>query len=171
MNIDQKLTCVIHDASRKSDVVDFLAIFFARDFPFVIVGIPVSFIFLTEGFIEGFLVSLSILVAILVQFMAQKYIKRARPFQKEHLKPLFSVRIKTQSFPSGHATMLGAVLLPMVVSPELFPLIILWFVLIGSFLVLLSRIYAGLHYVSDILMGLILGMFTVFIFNALIRLF
>ncbi len=156
MNIDQKLTCAIHDLSRKSRIVDAIAVFIAKELSFAIVAAPMAFIYFVEGN-EGLAIWMTLAIASAVgfQYIIQGVVSRKRPYQTESLKPLFRLRINTKSFPSGHATMLGMtsfVTWWIVSSPW-----VVGFVIIGTVLVLLSRVYAGLHYISDILAGLLLS--------------
>ncbi|WP_251551516.1 phosphatase PAP2 family protein [Neobacillus muris] len=64
--------------------------------------------------------------------------------------------LKDHSFPSGHTTAIFAILTPYILSvPQIAFLLILLGLSVG-----LSRIYLGLHYPSDVLVGAFLGAFA-----------
>jgi undecaprenyl-diphosphatase len=145
----------VHNEAGKRRWLDALAIFVARDVPFVLVGVPLVLLLIPSGWGEAGIYTLSVLFSQLLVIAIQAGIHRKRPFQREHLHPLFHLRVATTSIPSGHASLCAAVLFS------------LWvffggglYVLVGALVsaaVLLARVYAGLHYWSDILAGLLLG--------------
>ncbi len=93
----------------------------------------------------------SIIVAALVVFIVKLLVRRQRP-QGEWGK--FYRRTDPHSFPSGHAVrcmMLAIIMLGM--SPVTGLLLLVWAPLVG-----LARVAMGLHYLSDVLAGMILGL-------------
>ncbi|MFC4321638.1 phosphatase PAP2 family protein [Litchfieldia salsa] len=83
----------------------------------------------------------------------KKFYPRLRPYialehTKHQNKPL-----KDHSFPSGHTTAIFSVILPIVM---FFPTLSLFLIPVAC-LVGISRIYLGLHYPSDVLVGIFLG--------------
>ncbi|MBI1907881.1 phosphatase PAP2 family protein [Candidatus Uhrbacteria bacterium] len=80
-------------------------------------------------------------------------VRRPRPFERSAQEPLIRMTFKTPSFPSGHATVSFAIASTMYFfNAELF----LWF-LAAAVLVSLSRVAVGVHYLSDILVGALIG--------------
>ena len=176
--LDHNLTCWLHEQSGKKPWLDKLAIFTARDLPFVFVLLPVVVILAKEyhnptspGIFAVFFLGLLTVAWLLTQLLAyglQIAFRRKRPFQSEHLHPIYQARIPSPSFPSGHATMVSFVLtLHGIFAFGSFPLLSLWpFVgmAIMGVMILVARVYGGLHYVSDILAGLLFGSGMVFFF-------
>jgi len=92
----------------------------------------------------------SILVAALVVFVVKLIVRRRRP-EGEWGK--FYRSTDPHSFPSGHAVramMLAVIMLGM--SPVTGLVLLVWAPLVG-----LARVAMGLHYLSDVLAGMLLG--------------
>ena len=80
-------------------------------------------------------------------------VNRRRPFEAEKKKPLVQMLVLTPSFPSGHATVSFACVSAMYfIDPSVF----VWF-LLAAIYVSLSRVAAGVHYFSDIIVGAFIG--------------
>lgn len=93
--------------------------------------------------------------------VAQRLIHRPRPDSQKSAKARYKMWWRTYSFPSGHATMSACattllVTLPYYPEPHTATLVA---VALGSLtlLIALSRVMVGVHYVSDILAGLCIG--------------
>lgn len=94
---------------------------------------------------------ISILVAALVVFAVKLIVRRRRP-EGEWGK--FYRSTDPHSFPSGHAVramMLAVIMLGM--SPGVGVLLMVWAPLVG-----LARVAMGVHYLSDVLAGMLLGL-------------
>jgi undecaprenyl-diphosphatase len=88
--------------------------------------------------------------------IVKKLWPRKRPYltleaTKYHINPL-----KDHSFPSGHTTAAFSLMIPYMLYAPLLSIILLPLCLSVG----LSRIYLGLHYPSDVLVGGLLGTFT-----------
>jgi len=164
--LDHKLTCLLHEQSGKKPWLDKLAIFAARDLPFVFVLFPIVVIIFSGLAFDGIAMmffGVSLFLWLLTQVLAyglQFLFSRKRPFQSEHLHPIYQARIPSPSFPSGHATMVSFIL--SLVGYMLFtgvtgPGWIFYSMLVMGVMILVARVYGGLHYVSDIVAGLIFG--------------
>lgn len=167
--IDHKLTCLLHDRSGKWPWLDRLAIFTARDVPFVFVLLPFVYFYfdvVEDGplIIYFFVYATGLVVSQGLTYLFQRLVHRRRPFQSEHLQPIYQVRIPSPSFPSGHAALV-ATTITLVVSFTgfMYPILLLTLALLG-FLILFARVYGGLHYVSDILAGLLFGAVVTYLF-------
>lgn len=169
--IDHKLTCLLHDQSGKKPWLDTLAIFCARDLPFGFVFFALVSILYAFGFFGGhgsakivavyYVVFMIIMIGCsqLIAYFVQNLIHRKRPFQSEDLHPIFKARIPSPSFPSGHATLVSVVLwmnLPLLALGGVTALLFGILLFMGM-VILLARVYGGLHYLSDIIAGLIFG--------------
>ena len=81
----------------------------------------------------------------------KRMIKRERPEFGDHSMGV--VKFDVHSFPSGHSARAGLI---MVTLPFIFPhWTVFW--IVYAIALMISRLLLGLHYVSDILAGLLLG--------------
>jgi undecaprenyl-diphosphatase len=97
--------------------------------------------------------ALSLFVSHLPVYVVKKIYPRKRPYLilKETKYPVNP--LKDHSFPSGHTTAIFALVIPFVLLlPEFFFLLVPIAICVGT-----SRIYLGLHYPSDVLVGAMLG--------------
>ncbi|MEK7162992.1 MAG: phosphatase PAP2 family protein [Patescibacteria group bacterium] len=83
---------------------------------------------------------------------------RPRPFLVLEIKPLIS-HISTASFPSGHAAAFFALALAVFY----FNKKVGWWFLISAVFMGLARIFVGVHWPSDILAGMIVGLGSVWL--------
>ncbi len=127
--------------------------------PFIWVGIGIIF-----AFFDVFHVSLVIMFASLspfgVVFPIQKAIKRRRPYDKhDSLKPL--TKETHYSFPSGHAYYITVNSVALALCYGGFYSL---FIMIGlSIMVAVSRIYLGVHYLTDVAASFFLGLLVAYI--------
>lgn len=107
-----------------------------------------------RGFDHRFILSIVEPAVTLVGVYAmRKLINRQRPYEKFAADSLIAKNKKGQSFPSNHSAcgfviaMTGFTLSPL-----------LGFLLLGiAFIIALTRIFAGVHFISDVLAGIIIG--------------
>jgi undecaprenyl-diphosphatase len=98
------------------------------------------------------IVNISIILQALTVFTLKTLIRRKRP--SGEWGGIYR-RIDPHSFPSGHAT---RVVMLAVLALALAPVWIGWLVVIWAMLVCLARVLTGVHYISDILGGILLGL-------------
>lgn len=136
---------------------DVLGIFLAKYLPYVLAA--VLLLFLLKDFkkyfrpiIEAFIAAgLGSIVVVIIRFFCYQ----PRPFQLEQVSPLFN-HSAGSGFPSLHTTFffgLSAVIL--LYNKKLGSVFF-----VASFLMALSRIFCGLHWPSDILAGVALGILS-----------
>jgi undecaprenyl-diphosphatase len=91
-------------------------------------------------------------------------VRRKRPYQHDGFAPFFQMPWVTPSFPSGHATYaFGLVAMAFASIPFLG-----WLFLPLACFVILGRVASGVHYVSDVLAGSVIGFSVVTVLAHLI---
>lgn len=159
MNIDIFLFNKINGLAGKCIFLDKTAIFFAKYFEYFL--ILVLFLFLAKNLKKYWLmVAQSFTAAILARLGITEIIRwlwqRPRPFVTNHINLLFNYNPSEPSFPSGHAAFYFAI--ATVVYSWNKKTGILFY--IASFLIIISRVFSGIHWPSDILAGAIIGIFS-----------
>jgi undecaprenyl-diphosphatase len=152
--MDQFLFQQLNQFAGKCSLLDNLAIFFAKYFEYILI-ILVFLIFWRKWKV----IFQSFLAAILARFgiveIIRYFFPRPRPFIENHVNLLLD-KINQSSFPSGHAAFYFA--LSTVVYSYNKKAGTLFF--IASFLIIISRVFVGVHWPSDILAGAIVGIFS-----------
>ncbi len=160
--MDYYLFQQIHNLAGRWAFLDSIAIFFAAYFQYFLVGALLIFLFFGKGEElkkNRLTVGLAFLAVIVSRLGLTEIIRwlwaRPRPFAEYDFTPLISHDLSA-SFPSGHAAFFFA--LAAVVF--LFNKKAGWWFLAGSFLISLARVFVGVHYPSDILAGVVVGIFS-----------
>ncbi len=172
MNWDHKLFFKINGLVGKNNALDVLGFFGARFLLFIMI-IIVPFLYYSVNFRHASLPWLILRIVPLfiqlwffswiINLLVGAMIKRPRPyiFYENKVKSLFTPLFeKWKSMPSDHA-MTCAVLLMIIVFSRSFFNVILFLLL--SLWVCWGRIYSGVHYPSDIIVGFLIGTVVPFV--------
>ena len=138
--------------------LDVLAIFFAKYFEyFLIISVLLFLVMHFKNYWK--IIIQAILAAILSRFfiteIIYQFFPRSRPFVELPVNLLLN-HSPTASFPSGHAAFYFAI--ATVIFRYNKKAGILFFA--GSFLISISRIFVGLHWLSDVLGGFLIGIIS-----------
>lgn len=145
-SIDKKISKAILTAKHRKEWLDLTAIFSARYLIFV-----VYFLIALE---KGLLAPLMVLAITEIIVLALQYlIKRPRPFQALHHKTLAKHWVPTPSFPSAHSSVAFALATYAIGGTS--GIVAALFVFAA--LIALARVYVGVHYLSDVVTGAIIG--------------
>ena len=162
MNIDHKLSKQMFQFTRHSHVLRPFAIFCATSLIFVMAtamamlyqGADPMETMMNRLLGAGVLFLLPLGMTWAVTFVIQLLVLRERPFDDGQGRSLITMVWDGPSFPSAHASLAFAIAsIGTIFAPELFgPW--LW---IGAIFVAWGRVAVGVHYVSDVLVGAVLG--------------
>ncbi len=94
---------------------------------------------------------IALIMPLALTFLLKYFISRPRPFEALQIENL--VNVTNSSFPSGHATASSAGFA--ILTSYIKKLKYLWLFL--AILIAFSRLYLGIHYLSDVIAGSIIG--------------
>jgi undecaprenyl-diphosphatase len=99
--------------------------------------------------------AIALTVSHVIVQLVKRFFPRKRPYMA--LDEIFVTEkpLKDPSFPSGHSTAIFSVLIPFILFSPIFSISI--FLLVLGLSVAISRIVLGLHYPSDVAVGILLG--------------
>ncbi len=147
MNKDQRWSFALFEIARSSPHKRDIAIFCASELIWFMAGI--SF-----GFVYPSILQILPLVFLPwgVSLLFSEWIRRPRPFHEQAYKPLIHLFVETPSFPSSHSTIAFAMVAAFSHDVTVWPLL-----LIAAMLVAIGRVAVGVHHVSDVIAGGIIG--------------
>ncbi|GEM_PF-2720811 len=176
MTIDHRLSAAAFALHGKYPWLDKIAVFCARHLIFILLisailaaGCsdapvcsvhPFHLVFEEESWIGIGIVLFVAGLAWGLSTLLETLIRRPRPYLTFFKKPLATFWTPTPSFPSSHTAIASALAL-MIFHLMNGPLALLAFfeAVVATMLIGASRVYAGVHYPSDILAGALLGLF------------
>jgi len=158
--------------------LDTLAIFFAKYFEYVL--ILCLLFFLIRNLKKYWpMILQAFLAAILARFVIVEIIRyflpKSRPFVENHVNLLIPYNQYESSFPSGHAAFYFAIsMVVFLYLKKVYPRPKFWWgagllFFVASFLIVICRVFVGIHWPSDILIGALIGVFSAFLIIILSR--
>lgn len=170
MNIDLLVFDFIREAVGQYKFLDYVAIFCADYLGFILLfflglflisNLTRSWKMAVEAFVTVFLVRI-----VIVEFFYFLW-PRIRPFVSLNFIPLIEQASSASSFPSGHASFYFALsVIVYAYSRRLGE-----FFFFSSILIAISRVFVGVHWPSDVLVGAIVGMSVAWILHRVFRYF
>ncbi len=168
--MDRALTTSLHGFIGKFPLFDSAAALLGSVFPYIVVVAVVVVFFMRAGdcgsspfarrkwllgrfftIVIGLLVTLGIVIPAI-----QLTYTPARPFAVFGWKPLIAMSAAEPSFPSGHATVFFFLAVLVWQSDRRRGV---WFFAVAA-VIAFARVYAGVHWPSDVLFGALLGVFV-----------
>ena len=165
--MDQIIFQYINSFALKYLWLDAAAIFFANYFGWVLIGVLI--LFLIKNFRKYWkMAATAFISAVFARFIITEIIRwlrsRPRPFAGDEVNLLLFHRL-TGSFPSGHAAFFFALSLTVYFYNKKTGLLFF----IASILICISRVFSGLHWPSDILGGVVVGLFAAWLIHKLFK--
>ena len=162
-SVDVWLFTVIHNLAGYSAPVDFLIVFVGQYLFYVVMLIFLYYLYRDYrgeiGNVYWYIVAL--VAAVIARFGVAEFIRffihRPRPFLALQLPHLLTDA--AYSFPSGHTIFMFALATVVHMFDKKFGR----FLYVSGFLIGMARVAGGVHYLSDILGGMILGILTGYI--------
>lgn len=166
VNIDHFLFQYINGMAFKWYWLDMLGIFFAKYLIYIMVLGLLFFLWKSKNFWR---IAITALIAGLVaRFVITGSIRlfrpRVRPFNISYINLLID-KVNQQSFPSGHASFSFALATVVYLYNKTWGMI--FFAV--AILISISRVFAGVHWPLDILVGALVGIFSGWLINKIIR--
>lgn len=164
--LDSAFVLFIHGFANRLPLLDAIGIFFASYLIFALAvavfalvnksGLSFASTFPSSAYFFSIII-LPIAVNAIIGVIAF----RERPFAAFDFEPLIAISASSKSFPSDHTAVAFALAaLGVLTRPRL--AIALFFV---AFLIGLGRIYAGIHYPSDIIAGALVGIASAYVIH------
>lgn len=154
--LDQRLSRQIFKTTKKSWVLRHLAVFCADDLIWLLVGMMlVSVLSARADSTAMLLIFIGTLgISWLVTAGVSRFVNKPRPYESQKYQPIIRPFIETSTFPSSHATFAFALTTFACVMD--FSSLFTWF-LIVAFAIALGRVAVGVHYLSDVICGALIG--------------
>lgn len=163
INLDFFLFQKIHQWAGRFFYLDKIAIFFARDFIYLLFFLGLIYLFfIYQKKLKNFLPLILAIVfsrLVIVELIRWLYY-RPRPFLEWSFTPLISHSL-SGSFPSGHLAFFFPLAMFIYFSNKKLGLVFI----ISAFFIGWGRIFVGLHYPLDIFAGILIGFFSTLIFK------
>ncbi|WP_439740790.1 phosphatase PAP2 family protein [Bacillus pseudomycoides] len=119
------------------------------------ISLTLCFLIFSQGSLHDAAITaaLSLTISHIPVKILKRWYPRKRPYLTIQDAKYPSHPLKDHSFPSGHTTAIFSVVVPFICyDPNLLVVLLLLAIIVG-----ISRIYLGLHYPSDVFVGMCLG--------------
>lgn len=158
-NLDEQVSKWIYDRAHASPVLTLLAKFGAT-YAIVVMVAAALYALLRVNDVPLFFIPFFtvLLIAWGITLALQFLVRRKRPFECLIYESKVKLFCRTPSFPSAHAT-IAFVVAAMTLHNAFFPLFVL-----AAVWICLSRVAVGVHYISDVIVGAIIGTSVVVLF-------
>lgn len=158
----------LHSFAGQSVCFDSIIIFSAKYLPYLIVAALVLFLVFSRDRRREFkMIFYAIVSAVLARLIITELIRyfypHPRPFEVFNFVPL--IYDYASSFPSGHAAFFFALATIIFIFHKKWGIVYF----LGSFIIVLSRIMAGIHWPVDILGGMVVGIGSAILINFLFK--
>jgi len=121
------------------------------------IGLFIAYFIFPQQRLEIISIFIFMIIMLIPVFIIKQTVRRPRPEYKD--LRLGSVLLDEWSFPSGHATRATYIMLLLpIITPTLTIFWIAW-----GFCMIISRLILGVHYISDIIAGILTGSLGFFI--------
>jgi membrane-associated phospholipid phosphatase len=146
------LSSSIHGLADRSEAADWLMTLAAQDLIYVVAAVLIALWFRPPALRAGLAAGLGALLALGIAASLGGLHAEARPFVTERFVPLFP-HVADASFPSDHLAVLGAVTAGAWLGSRRLGYVAATI----SVLVAFARVFAGVHYVGDVVVGFVVG--------------
>ncbi len=169
MNLDNFIFQIIHSLADRWWLFNWLGIFLAEYLPYLMVVFAIFILIGEKNWRQRvYFFALAGLSVILSRGIITEIIRffyyRPRPFLVLQIQSLLGNSDIAGSFPSGHATAYFALALAVFYFDKKWG----WRFLIAAILMGIARIFVGVHWPSDILVGALIGLATAFIIKSIL---
>lgn len=115
----------------------------------------------------GAVCMVSLIISHIPVMISKKIYPRKRPYLSLPDTNIGDNPLKDHSFPSGHTTAIFSIVTPLILLNPFSGV----FLLFAALLVAISRMYLGLHYPTDVLAGIVLGIISSFVSLFIVKAF
>ena len=167
MSLDARFSAAIANKSLADPILDPVGLFFARWLLHYLVSLGILYFLLFDSFIPGMqtlpiiMMFAALILGYGATFVISTLVRRPRPYEGIS-EPQYKPFLKTYSFPSGHSSAAFSVAWSFLFSYVLFgsgiSILLPILGLIMAACVAMGRVMIGVHYLSDIIAGMIVAL-------------
>lgn len=169
-SFDNSLFRVIYSLAHQNKFFDGLIVFLAGYLQYILIVLAIFLLFLKEKdwrrrIFVGSVFALSVILSRgLITEIIRFFYHRSRPFMVLNIPPLINHNA-SGSFPSGHMVIYFVLALTIFLLSRKWA----WFFVGSVILMGLARIFAGVHWPTDILGGILIALFSYFLIKKILH--